>query len=211
MAAILAGNNVEEEHLWSCTLTAKNNEFIWDPEGETKEKEGEESEAQEGKKVKPSHRLLIKSAVLMPSANDEVTMVQVESDGYNKAKVTVPICAMQGGTELQKYLDLLVPAPPATLKIISGEGPIHLIGSHCVDYYGFKEDDDEFESEDEADEEMETDNSEKGDDKKTPSKAADEDKTPSKAEDVKKTPSKSDGKKTPVKDGSAKKETPKKA
>merc|ERR1719415_383783 len=109
-------------------------------------------------------------------------MIQVESEGYNKAKVAVPICAMQGGVELQKYIDLLVPSPPATLKIISGEGPIHLIGSHCVDYYGFKEDEEEYESEDEADEEMETDKSEKGDDKKTPSKAANEDKkTPSKA------------------------------
>merc|ERR1712000_777250 len=80
--------------------------------------------------------------------------VQVESEGYNKAKVTVPICAMQGGTDLQKYLDLLIPAPPATLKIINGEGPIHLIGSHCVDYYGFK-DDDETEDEDEEDAEEE--------------------------------------------------------
>jgi hypothetical protein len=209
MAAILAGNNVEEEHLWSCSLTAENKEFTWDPEGESKE--GEETEGQEGKKVKPSHRLLIKSAVLMPNAKEEVTMVQVESEGYNNAKVTVPICAMQGGIELQKYLDLLIPSPPATLKIISGEGPIHLIGSHCVDYYGFKEDEDDYdETEDEADEEMETDAAEKGD-KKTPSKSKVEEKSPSKAEEVKKTPSKSEGKKTPAKDGSGKKDTPKKA
>merc|ERR1719481_566495 len=103
-------------------------------------------------------------------------MVQVESEGYNKAKVTVPMCAMQGGLELQKYVDLLIPSPPATFKIINGEGPIHLIGSHCVDYYGFKEeeDDDDDETEDEADEEMETDSAEESDEKKTPSKSKEE-------------------------------------
>merc|ERR1712098_650299 len=127
-----------------------------------------------------------KSAVLMPSAKEEVTMVQVESEGYNKAKVAVPICAMQGGLELQKYVDLLIPSPPATLKIISGEGPIHLIGSHCVDYYGF-EDEEDTEDEDEADEEMEA-------DENTPKKTA--------------TPSKEESKKTPSKDASAKKKTP---
>merc|ERR1711864_26579 len=115
----------------------------------------EDGEGEEGKKVKPSHRLLIKSAILMPTAKDEVTMVQVESEGYNKAKVTVPICAMQGGADLQKYLDLLIPAPPATLKIINGEGPIHLIGSHCVDYYGFKDDDETEDEDEDAEEERE--------------------------------------------------------
>merc|ERR1712059_156630 len=73
--------------------------------------------------------------------------------GYNKTKVTVPICAMRGGADLQKYLDLLIPAPPAAFKIINGEGTIHLIGSHCVDYYSFK---DESEDEDEeTEDEME--------------------------------------------------------
>jgi len=214
MAAILAGNNVEEEHLWSCTLTGAAKEFTWDPEGELTEDaaKDEDGEGEEGKKVKPSHRLLIKSAILMPTAKDEVTMVQVESEGYNKAKVTVPICAMQGGADLQKYLDLLIPAPPATLKIINGEGPIHLIGSHCVDYYGFKDDDETEDEDEDAEEEMETEaTAEKGDvEKKTPVK---EDKTsPSKEGSEKKTPSKEGAeKKTPAKEGSAKKKTPSKA
>merc|ERR1712034_108517 len=92
--------------------------------------------------------------------------VQVESEGYNETKVIVPICAMKGGSELQRYLDILVPSPPATLKIVHGEGPIHLVGSHCVDYYGFKDADDP-EDEDEADEGMEA---EESDVKKTPAK-----------------------------------------
>merc|ERR1711925_55657 len=91
--------------------------------------------------------------------------VQVESEGYNETKVVVPICVMKGGLELQRYLDILVPSPPATLKIVHGEGPIHLVGSHCVDYYGFKDDDTE--DEDEADEDMEA---EESDVKKTPAK-----------------------------------------
>ena len=66
---------------------------------------------------------------------------------------------MKGGAELQKYVDLLVPTP-AKLKIIHGEGPINLVGSHCVDYFGFKDEGDE-DSEDEEegdteDEGMET-------------------------------------------------------
>merc|ERR1712098_192542 len=126
-------------------------------------------------------------AVLMPAAkNGEVTIVQVESDGYKDATVTVPICAMKGGADLQKYLDVLLPSPPATLKIVSGEGPIHLVGSHCVDYYGFKDEEDT-EDEDGADEEMEA-------EENTPKKSA--------------TPSKEESKKTPSKDASAKKKTP---
>ena len=88
MAAILAGNNVEEEYLWSCTLTGSNKEYSWDPAALDAEAEAKEGEEKEGPKVKPGHRLLIKSAILMPSAKkDEVTVVQIESEGYNKQKV----------------------------------------------------------------------------------------------------------------------------
>jgi len=199
MAAILAGNNVEEEFLWACTLTGSNKEYSWDPatlDGDADAKEGEDKE---GPKVKPGHRLLIKSCILMPTAKkDEVTVVQIESEGYNKQKVVVPICAMKGGAELQKYVDLLVPSA-ATIKIIHGEGPINLVGSHCVDYFGFKDEGDEdSEDEDEGDteNEMETEEvEEKGD------KAADTKKvTPSKEGSAKKA--------TPTKEGSGKKASP---
>ena len=87
MAAILSGPNVEEEYLWSCTLTASNKEYTWDP-ANLEPKTEEEEEEKEGPKVKPSHRLLIKTAVLMPTAKkDEVTVVQIESEGYNKQTV----------------------------------------------------------------------------------------------------------------------------
>merc|ERR550517_2239025 len=142
---------MEEEFLWSCTLTGSNKEYTWDPSS----LEPAEEEEKEGPKVKPSHRLLIKTAVLMPTAKkDEVTVVQIESEGYNKQTVNVPICAMKGGVDLQKYIDLLVPGN-AKMKIIHGEGPINLIGSHCVDYYGFKDDEEESDDEEDGDTENE--------------------------------------------------------
>merc|ERR1719430_2536301 len=41
---------------------------------------------------------------------------------------------MKGGADLQTYVDILVPNN-AKLTLIKGEGPIHLIGSHCIDFY----------------------------------------------------------------------------
>merc|ERR1712050_125524 len=199
---ILSGNNVEEEYLWSCTLTGSNKEYTWEPANlETKE-EGEEEE-KEGPKVKPSHRLLIKTAVLMPNAKkDEVTVVQVESEGYNKQMVTVPICAMKGGEDLQKYIDLLIPGN-AKMKLIHGEGPINLVGSHCVDFFGFKdEEEEESDEEDEGDTENEMETEETSTEEKTkkasPAKdsSATKKATPEKGDTEKKvTPSKDDSKK----------------
>merc|ERR1711972_441181 len=75
------------------------------------------------------------SAILMPTAKkDEVNIVEIESEGYNKEKVKVPILAMKGGNDLQTYVDLLVPNN-AKLTLIKGEGPIHLIGSHCIEFF----------------------------------------------------------------------------
>jgi len=212
MAAILAGGNVEEEYLWSCSLSGSNKEYSWDPvklEPEQKEESGKElkeGEEEEPSKVKPSHRLLIKSAILMPTAKkDEVTVVEIESEGYNKQKLTVPICAMKGGADLQKYVDLLVPGP-SKIKIIHGEGPIHLVGSHCVEFFGFKEDEDSDDEDEEGDteNEMETEEEEtakgnKSGDKKTTPEKAEKKSTPSKDE-KKSTPSKDEKKTTPTKD-----------
>merc|ERR1712096_523920 len=115
---------------------------------------------------------------------DEVTVVQIESEGYNKQKVIVPICAMKGGSDFQQYVDLLVPCP-AKLKLLQGEGPINLIGSHYVDFYGYR-DVGAGDSEDEEDDA--TDN--KAEKKKTPINE-NKDKAEEKAEE-KKTPAKED-------------------
>jgi len=136
MAAILAGNNVEEEYMWACTLDKSNKEFEWSPEDPSDNKDDDDKE---DPTLKPGHRLLIKNAILMPEAKkDEVTVLQIECDGYNKKKVLTPIVAMKGGVDYQRYVDLLVPCP-AKIKLLHGEGPIHLVGSHCVDFYGYRD------------------------------------------------------------------------
>merc|ERR1711942_461181 len=81
------------------------------------------------------------------------------------------ICAMEGGVDLQKYVDLLVPCP-SKFKIIQGDGPITLVGSHCVDFSGYRDGgNDESDDEDEAtaDEEAAEVEAGKGD-KKSPAK-----------------------------------------
>jgi len=153
MAAILSGNNVEEEYLWSCSLDKDNKEFEWNPEKPT---EGPETNNEDEKEdLKPGHRLLIKTAILMPqSEKDVVNVVQIECEGYNNKKVIVPVVAMKGQVDLQRYVDLLVPCP-AKIKLLSGEGPIHLSGSHCVDYYGYQGDQGDLGEDEESEEEEE--------------------------------------------------------
>merc|ERR1711887_230884 len=211
--AVAGSSNVEEEYLWTCILDASNKEFSWNPEDPSDVKDDDEADPS----VKPGHRLLVKSALLMPSAKkDEVTIVQIEGDGYNKGKVVVPIVAMKGGSDHQMYVDLLIPCP-AKLSLLQGEGPIHLVGSHCVDFYGYRDtgagdDDDEEDenTEDDADMKEAEDlvKDAKGDsgtpskDKKTPAKE-DKAKTPAK-EDKAKTPAKEDEKKWEASDDVAK-------
>ena len=68
---------------------------------------------------------------------------------------------MKGGQEYQKYIDLLVPGN-AKIKIIHGEGPINLVGSHCVDYFGFKDEEESDDEEEEGDTENEMETEEGG-------------------------------------------------
>merc|ERR1719516_115385 len=167
MAAIMQDNRVEEEYLWSCTLSGSAKEYTWAPDDPADVADDDEKDPS----VKPGHRLLIKSAILMPSAKtDEVTIVQIESEGYNKRKVIVPFCAMKGGSDLQKYIDLLVP-DKAKITLLQGEGPINLVGSHCVDFFGYRDVDADSEEEDEpAEEDAEMEEVKDKGDKKTPSK-----------------------------------------
>merc|ERR1712098_377605 len=183
-------------------------EYSWEPS--TLEPEAkEEDQEKEGPKVKPGHRLLIKSAILMPTAKEnEVTVVQIESECYKGKTVTVPICAMKGGVDLQKYVDLLVRGP-SKMKIIHGEGPIHLIGSHCVDYMGLQEEESEDEDEDEGEDENEMETEEaKEDSSKAKNKSGDKKASPAKdekkEEEKKQSPEKSDKKVTPSKEDSKK-------
>merc|ERR1712192_150672 len=55
-----------------------------------------------------------------------------------KEKVKVPVLAMRGGTDLQTYVDILVPSN-AKLTLVKGEGPVHMIGSHCINFFASME------------------------------------------------------------------------
>merc|ERR1712212_988437 len=158
MASTLSGPNIEEEYMWTCTLSGSDKEYDWAPkEPQNDDTEDEEDGEDLDPTCKPNHRLLIKQAILHPEAKEgEVTMLQVETIGYNKQKIVAPIVAMKAGNDLQKYVDLLIP-DAAKIKVISGSGPISLVGSHCVDFYDYRnygagqEDDDEEDEEDEED------------------------------------------------------------
>merc|ERR1712243_268726 len=85
----------------------------------------------------------------------------IVTEGYKNKQVTMPIVAMMGGKDVQTYVDLLVPSYPATLKLVKGDGPVHLVGCHCVDYYGAQMGDDETEDEDMEAEEQEEESGER--------------------------------------------------
>merc|ERR1711972_1058386 len=65
----------------------------------------------------------------------------------------VPILAMKAGNDLQTYVDILVPNH-GKLTLIKGEGPIHLIGSHCIDFFDNMAGEADFEGEDEEMEDL---------------------------------------------------------
>merc|ERR1712215_318695 len=121
-------------------------------------------------------------------------------EGYNKEKVVVPIVAMKGGTDHQTYVDILVPGP-AKFSLFKGEGPIHLVGSHCVDFYGYRatgagdESQEDIETEDEAIDEKEAKDLEKDQKEGKEVKGAGDKTSPSKEDSKKAIPSKEDSKK----------------
>ena len=162
----------EEEYLWSCTLTGTNKEYVWAPGDEDKD---DDEDDDIDPSVKPGHRLLIKNGILMPTAKEgEVNIIQVESTGYNKVKVEVPVCAMKAGGDPMQYIDLLLP-DKAVFKLIQGEGPISLTGSHCVDLDSYRDiggdfDESSLDTDGEAGEEVEK----KGDLRKVLDKKKDE-------------------------------------
>merc|ERR1739848_472825 len=171
MASQLSGPNIEEEYLWSVTLDDKTKQFSWSPNDPSDEVKDDDDE-----NFKPNHRLLIKTAILHPdSAKDEVTMLEIETNGYKKEKVKAPFLAMKSGLQLQQYVDILLP-DTVTIKITAGKGPITLVGSHCVDYYDYRnyggdeEDDDEECSEEDQEATTKEDSTEDKNGKKTSKK-----------------------------------------
>merc|ERR1712105_227892 len=114
----------------------------------------------------------------------------------------------KGGAELQRYVDLLLP-DSAKIRIKRGNGPVTLVGSHCVDFYDYRnmgyagEEDEEEDMETEAAEAPAKEEEEVEElPKKSPTKEAKK-KSPAK-EAKKKSPEKEADKKSPVKEEEAK-------
>jgi len=212
MAAALSGPNIEEEYMWSVTLDANTKEYEWCP----KDPSDEDSEDEEDPSCKPNHRLLIKTAILHPeAAKDEVTMLQIETKGYKNAKLQTPFVAMKSGTNLQQYVDVLVP-DMAKIKVVAGSGPITLLGSHCVDFYDYRNyggDETEEDAESSEDDEMDEEEQETAvkEDKESDKEPAKETAKETEGDKKKKTPKKDTPKKdTPKKDAKEAKEEEKK-
>lgn len=189
--------------MWSVTLDGTNKEFSWKPTDPA----DEDTEDEEDPSCKPNHRLLIKTAILHPdAAKDEVTMLQIETKGYKEEKVSAPFLAMKSGVNLQQYVDLLVP-DLATIKMVNGSGPITLLGSHCVDFYDYRNygaddtlEDEEEDAESSEDDEMDAEEQEtvavkKEDKKEVKKEEVKEEEVASVKEGKKKTPKKETPKK----------------
>merc|ERR1719457_46394 len=202
--------------MWSVTLDANTKEYEWCP----KDPSDDDSEDEEDPSCKPNHRLLIKTAILHPeAAKDEVTMLQIETKGYKNTKLQTPFVAMKSGTNLQQYVDVLVP-DMAKIKVVAGSGPITLLGSHCVDFYDYRNyggDETEEDAESSEDDEMDEEEQETAvkEDKESDKEPAKEPAKENEGDKKKKTPKKDTPKKdpTPKKDAKEeeKKESPKEA
>merc|ERR1711874_448692 len=84
MAAVLSGNNVEEEYMWSCTLDKTNTELCWSPADPADSQDDEEDDPN----VKPGHRLLIKKRKGKASSEptpDKAKKKKVDEDGDQKS------------------------------------------------------------------------------------------------------------------------------
>jgi len=196
----IVNNATEEEFLWSCTLTNADKEYAWAPQDPSDADDHEDDK--DDPSVKPGHRLLLKSAILMPTAKEgDVSIVQIESEGYNKAKVVTPIVAMKAGADYQQYVDVLIPHN-ATFKLIQGEGPISLVGSHCVDFYGYKDVGGNYSDEDESMDTEDEDEIKKKSSKESPSK--EKKSSPAKVEKKASPPKEGEKKVSPTKDGDKK-------
>merc|ERR1719457_399138 len=193
--------------MWSVTLDANTKEYEWCP----KDPSDEDSEDEEDPSCKPNHRLLIKTAILHPeAAKDEVTMLQIETKGYKNAKLLTPFVAMKSGTNLQQYVDVLVP-DMAKIKVVAGSGPITLLGSHCVDFYDYRNyggDETEEDAESSEDDEMDEEEQETAvkEDKESDKEPAKEPAKENEGDKKKKTPKKDTPKKDPTPKKDAKEE-----
>ncbi|XP_071743942.1 nucleoplasmin-like protein ANO39 isoform X1 [Lepeophtheirus salmonis] len=151
-------NYQQEEFVWSATLDKKNPEHNWSPPDS-------DSEDIDDSII---HKLRIKNAFLSSKAKkeDEFNTIELETTGYKEEEIKCPLVMMKSSSTSQCTVDLSFNRS-VKFTLTEGNGPIHLVGSHILEFgrNGKEEPEDEgagveggsegeAEEEEEADEEM---------------------------------------------------------
>ncbi|XP_040565808.1 nucleoplasmin-like protein ANO39 isoform X2 [Lepeophtheirus salmonis] len=150
-------NYQQEEFVWSATLDKKNPEHNWSPPDS-------DSEDIDDSII---HKLRIKNAFLSSKAKkeDEFNTIELETTGYKEEEIKCPLVMMKSSSTSQCTVDLSFNRS-VKFTLTEGNGPIHLVGSHILEFGNGKEEPEdegagveggsegEAEEEEEADEEM---------------------------------------------------------
>ncbi|XP_014238912.1 nucleoplasmin-like protein isoform X2 [Trichogramma pretiosum] len=142
-----------EEYLFSIELNQDKTKEHWDPQPEQNEEDGEDQN------FGVDQKLIVKMVILGKDAKvGEQNIVQIEAMGL-KGKFKTPIAILEMGKCPQILLDLSIPDSPVTFELISGSGPVHIVGHNLLDV-----DEEEVEVNDYDDEDDEKDDKEEDED-----------------------------------------------
>uniref|UniRef100_A0ABD2XHR5 Nucleoplasmin core domain-containing protein n=1 Tax=Trichogramma kaykai TaxID=54128 RepID=A0ABD2XHR5_9HYME len=144
-----------EEYLFSIELNQDKTKEHWDPQPEQNEEDGEDQN------FGVDQKLIVKMVILGKDAKvGEQNIVQIEAMGL-KGKFKTPIAILEMGKCPQILLDLSIPDSPVTFELISGSGPVHIVGHNLLannlDEYDQDVDEEEVEVNDYDDEDDEKD------------------------------------------------------
>uniref|UniRef100_A0ABD2XH25 Nucleoplasmin core domain-containing protein n=1 Tax=Trichogramma kaykai TaxID=54128 RepID=A0ABD2XH25_9HYME len=116
-----------EEYLFSIELNQDKTKEHWDPQPEQNEEDGEDQN------FGVDQKLIVKMVILGKDAKvGEQNIVQIEAMGL-KGKFKTPIAILEMGKCPQILLDLSIPDSPVTFELISGSGPVHIVGHNLLD------------------------------------------------------------------------------
>jgi len=150
-----------KEQMWGIELTKDKPESVWMPKPEDEDEQT------------PRHTLYLHRCLLGKDAKQkERNVVEAVTTNIDGSEVSSPILSLTLGRNDQSKLGLSFGSPdedqerldPVTFRLISGTGPVHLIGSQMTEHYsdvmndteGMEdEDDDEVEEEDDDEDEEE--------------------------------------------------------
>ncbi|KAK7084776.1 Nucleoplasmin/nucleophosmin domain [Halocaridina rubra] len=114
------GGGMEKNHFWGVKLDAEHKEAKW--ENTTTENPDECTVC--------SHTLCVRQAVLGAEAKDEVHVIEIETLGYQREKIKMPVCVIKPGGPNVVSMEVLLEDQKATFHLTKGSGPVYLNGSH---------------------------------------------------------------------------------